>query len=71
VPLKDLHQSVISGPFTPWGLDVIGHINLPSLRGCQYILALTDYFSKWTEAIALPIVKEWDVADFIRHVIIY
>ncbi|XP_058106893.1 uncharacterized protein LOC131250624 [Magnolia sinica] len=33
--------------------------------------AATDYFSKWTEAIALRNVKDKDVVNFIRHVIIY
>lgn len=53
------------------GLDVIGPINPPSYRGKQYILAATNYFSKWTEAVTLRSVKEKDVVNFIRHVIIY
>ena len=50
---EELHQIVSSWPFASWGLDVIGPINPPSSQGRQYILAATDYFSKWTEAIIL------------------
>ncbi|XP_058087561.1 uncharacterized protein LOC131234655 [Magnolia sinica] len=71
VPPEDLHQTVTSWPFTAWGLDVIGPINPPSSKGKQYILVATDYFSKWTEVIALRNVKEKDVDNFIRHAIIY
>ncbi|XP_058078141.1 uncharacterized protein LOC131226577 [Magnolia sinica] len=71
VPPEALHQTVTSWPFAAWGLDVIGLINPPSSKGNQYILAVTDYFCKWTEAIALRNVKEKDVVNFIRHVIIY
>ncbi|XP_058077176.1 uncharacterized protein LOC131225626 [Magnolia sinica] len=65
-PLEDLHQSVAFG-----GLDVIGPINLPSAKGKQYILAATDYFSKYIEAIASRNVKEKDIVNFILHAIIY
>ncbi|MGV7988762.1 integrase, partial [Mycobacterium kansasii] len=71
VPPEDLHQSVASWPFSAWGFDVIGPINPPSSKGKQYILAVTDYFSKWSEAIALRNVREKEVVDFIRHAIIY
>ncbi|XP_058111647.1 uncharacterized protein LOC131254964 [Magnolia sinica] len=70
-PLEDLHQLVASWPSATWGLDVIGPINLPSAKGQKYILAATNYFSKWTEAIALQNVKERDVIHFIRHEIIH
>ncbi|KAL0396596.1 UNVERIFIED_CONTAM: hypothetical protein Scaly_0108000 [Sesamum calycinum] len=36
-----------------------------------YILAATDYFSKWAEAVPLKEVKKENVADFIRTHIIY
>ncbi|XP_058103086.1 uncharacterized protein LOC131246729 [Magnolia sinica] len=71
MPPEDLHQIVTSWPFATCGVDVIGSINPPSSKGKQYILAATDYFSKWTEAIALRNVKEKDVVNFIRHAIIY
>ncbi|KAG9450526.1 hypothetical protein H6P81_010491 [Aristolochia fimbriata] len=37
----------------------------------QYILAATDYFSKWAEAAAYREVKATTIADFIRTQIIY
>jgi len=39
--------------------------------GYSYILAATDYFSKWAEAILLREVKKENVVDFIRVHIIY
>ncbi|KAL0300051.1 UNVERIFIED_CONTAM: hypothetical protein Sangu_3142600, partial [Sesamum angustifolium] len=41
------------------------------LRRHLYILAATDYFSKWAEAVPLKEVKKENVADFIRTHIIY
>jgi len=37
----------------------------------MYILAATNYFSKWAEAIALKEVKKDNVVDFIRTHIIF
>ncbi|KAH6815278.1 hypothetical protein C2S51_020098 [Perilla frutescens var. frutescens] len=42
-----------------------------SSGGHLYILAATDYFSKWAEAIPLREVKKENVADFIKGNIIY
>ena len=39
--------------------------------GYQYILASTDYFSKWAEAASYKEVKKETVATFIRTNIIY
>jgi hypothetical protein len=35
------------------GMDMIGKINPPSSKGHQFILAITDYFTKWVEAIPI------------------
>ncbi|KAL0319614.1 UNVERIFIED_CONTAM: hypothetical protein Sradi_5222900 [Sesamum radiatum] len=69
-PPESLHPTVASWPFDAWGLDVVGPITKSS-RGHLYILAATDYFSKWAEAIPLKEVKMENVADFIRTNIIY
>ncbi|KAL0290919.1 UNVERIFIED_CONTAM: hypothetical protein Scaly_2653800 [Sesamum calycinum] len=53
-----------------WGLDVVGPLTKCS-AGHLYILAATDYFSKWAEAVPLKEVKKENVADFIRINIIY
>ncbi|XP_021822181.1 uncharacterized protein LOC110763657 [Prunus avium] len=42
-----------------------------SSRQHQYILAATDYFSKWAEAIPLKEVRADNVTNFIRNHIIY
>jgi len=54
-----------------WGMDVVGPISPPSSKGHRFILAITDYFSKWAEAIPLKKVKSSDVIKFIKHHIIY
>ena len=41
----------------PWyniGIDFIGPINPSSSKGNRYILTISDYFSKFVEAVALP-----------------
>ncbi|KAL8158917.1 hypothetical protein V2J09_000454, partial [Rumex salicifolius] len=48
-----------------------GSLSPSSSRGHQYILAATDYFSKWTEAIPLKGVGSKDVVNFIRVHLIY
>ncbi|XP_019150177.1 PREDICTED: uncharacterized protein LOC109146984 [Ipomoea nil] len=52
-PPELLHPTVASWPFDAWGLDVVGPITPKSSAGHSYILAATDYFSKWAEAVAL------------------
>ncbi|XP_070057591.1 uncharacterized protein [Nicotiana tomentosiformis] len=51
-PPKVLHPTVASLPFDAWGLDVVGPLPKSS-GGHLYILAATDYFSKWAEVMAL------------------
>ena len=48
-PPQLLFPSVLSWPFHAWELDVIGPLKPASSRGHMFILAATDYFSKWTE----------------------
>ncbi|KAG9450498.1 hypothetical protein H6P81_010463 [Aristolochia fimbriata] len=70
-PPEPLHPTIASWPFEAWGMDIIGPITPKSDSDKQYILAATDYFSKWAEATAYQEVKETTVADFIRTQIIY
>ncbi|KAG9444536.1 hypothetical protein H6P81_015876 [Aristolochia fimbriata] len=70
-PPMPLHPTVASWPFEAWGMDIIGPITPKSDTDRQYILAATDYFSKWAEAAAYREVKATTVADFIRTQIIY
>ncbi|KAM1238186.1 hypothetical protein ACFX13_039701 [Malus domestica] len=57
-PPEPLHPTATSWPFDAWGLDVVGPITPKSSAGEAYILAATDYFSKWAEAIPLKEVKK-------------
>ncbi|CAM8912699.1 unnamed protein product [Rhodiola kirilowii] len=70
-PPEYLHPTVASWPFEAWGLDVVGPINPKASNGHTYILAATDYFSKWAEAVTLREVKKENVVDFITKHIIY
>ncbi|CAM8988403.1 unnamed protein product [Rhodiola kirilowii] len=70
-PPEPLHPTVASWPFEAWGLDVVGPINPKASNGHTYILAATDYFSKWAEAVTLREVKKENVVEFITKHIIY
>ncbi|KAG7564374.1 Integrase catalytic core [Arabidopsis suecica] len=51
-------------PFMRWSMDIIGPLHR-STRGVQYLLVLTDYFSKWIEAEAYASIKDSVVNTFI------
>ncbi|TYK15311.1 uncharacterized protein E5676_scaffold1706G00190 [Cucumis melo var. makuwa] len=70
-PLEPLLPTVASWSFEAWRLDLVGPITPKSSAEHSYILAATDYFSKWVEAISLREVKKENVANFIRIHIIY
>ncbi|XP_062112479.1 uncharacterized protein LOC133823638 [Humulus lupulus] len=70
-PPQPLHPSILSWPFETWGMDVIGPSTPPSSKAHKYIFSITDYFSKWAEAVPLKEVRAEDVADFIRTHVIY
>jgi hypothetical protein len=57
----------IEEPFTQWGLDVIGPINLKSSKGHSYILTTTYYFTKWKEAVALKKVDSDELIRFLKE----
>ncbi|KAL0363836.1 UNVERIFIED_CONTAM: hypothetical protein Sangu_0481200 [Sesamum angustifolium] len=52
------------------GLDVVGPLTKSS-GGHLYILAATNFLSKWAEAVPLKEVKKENVADFIRTTSFY
>ena len=70
-PPVPLHPTIPAWPFDGWGIDVIGPIDPPSSRGHRFILAATDYFSKWAEAVPLREVKSDNVINFLERNIIY
>jgi hypothetical protein len=51
VPASVMNPIVKPWPFRGWGMDMIGKINPQSSKGHQFILAITDYFTKSVEAI--------------------
>ncbi|PKU82262.1 hypothetical protein MA16_Dca017484 [Dendrobium catenatum] len=70
-PPNVLHPTIASWPFESWGTDIIGPIDPPSSKGHRFILAATDYFSKWAEAVPLREVKTHNVLQFFRDHIVY
>ena len=44
---------VVTIPFYMIGVDIIGPLKTTS-RGNKYILSVTDYYTKYAEAVALP-----------------
>ena len=66
-PSELLHPIVASWPFEAYGIDIVGPISPSSIKGHRFILAITDYFSKWAEAIPLIEVKTSNMVNFIKH----
>jgi hypothetical protein len=58
-------------PFRGWGMDMISKINPPSSKGQQFILAITDYFTKWVEAVPMKSVASKDVINFVKEYVIH
>jgi hypothetical protein len=71
VPVSVMNPIIKPWPFRGWGMDMIGKINPPSSKGHQYILAITDYFTKWVEAIPMKSVTSKDVVNFIKEHVIH
>ncbi|KAG7557044.1 Integrase catalytic core [Arabidopsis suecica] len=56
-------------PFMRWSMDIVGPMHR-STRGVQYLLVLTDYFSKWIEAEAYISIHDSVVKTFLwKHII--
>jgi transposase InsO family protein len=71
VPTSVMNPIIKLCPFRGWGLDMISKINPPSSKGHQYILAITDYFTKGVEAIPMKTVASKDVINFIKEHVIH
>ncbi|KAI3769901.1 hypothetical protein L6452_01015 [Arctium lappa] len=68
-PSEPLHSTLIPWPFMKWGMDIVG--KLPPAPGQNvFLLVLTDYFSKWVEAVAFSQVRDKEVVSFIQTNII-
>ena len=65
-PSEFLHASIPSWPFMKWGMDIVG--KMPPAPGQKvFMLAMTDYFSKWIEAEAFRQVTSKEVISFIKR----
>jgi hypothetical protein len=61
-----LQPIIVEQPFSQWGLDVVGPINLKSSKGHIYILTTTYYFMKWPEAVELKKVDAEELIKFLK-----
>jgi hypothetical protein len=71
VPASVMNPIVKLWPFRGWGMDMIGKINPPSSKGHQFILAITDYFTKWVEVVPMKSVASKDVIYFVKEHVIH
>jgi len=69
MPAEFFHPISASWPFMKWGMDIVG--KLPEAPGGKvFMLAVTDYFSKWIEADAFKHVTETEVISFLTKNVI-
>ena len=57
-----LQQEPVAGRFERVAIDIMGELPL-TVNGNKYILVISDYFTKWTQAFALPDQTAFTVAD--------
>jgi len=65
--MLELHPIPVKSPWYHIGIDFVGPITPLSHNGNRYILTLSDYFTKWVEAVALPL--KWLLNLFSRYVL--
>ncbi|PKU63440.1 hypothetical protein MA16_Dca026010 [Dendrobium catenatum] len=70
-PPNPLHPTIASWPFECWGTNIIGLIDPPSSARHHFILAATNYFSKWAEADPFKEVTSEHVINFFTYNIVY
>ena len=49
--VPELHPIAVKSPWYMIGIDFIGPISPESEDGSRYILTISDYFTKWVEAL--------------------
>ncbi|RDY02026.1 Pol polyprotein, partial [Mucuna pruriens] len=65
-----LHNLTSLWPFSMWGPDIIGPIELKASNWHRFILVAIDYFRKWVEATSYANVTKSVVVNFIKRDII-
>ena len=64
-----LHPIQVDQPFSHCGLDFIGPISPPSISSHKWILATTNYFTRWMEEITLKDAIENLVVELLDGII--
>ena len=64
----ELHPVPVKSPWHHLGMDFVGPISPPSLGGNQYILTVSDYFTKFAWAKAMPTKEAVNVVSALREV---
>ena len=67
----ELHCVPVKSPWFHIAIDFIGPINPVSAAGNCYILTVSDYFTKFTEAVPLPDKGAFGVAKSLFKVAVY
>ena len=64
VQAPELHPVPVKSPWYHVAIDFIGPITPTSQKGNRYILTISDYFTKYAEAIPLPtnVQLKWQVS---------
>ena len=64
----ELHPVPVKSPWFHIAIDFIGPVNPTSLKGMKYILTISDYFTKFVQAIPLPDKRSSGVASVLFKV---
>jgi len=67
LPMLPLVPVKTEAPFQQWGLDFIGEIHPPYSNQHKWILAATDYFTKWTKDIHVRNANHTMITIFLYH----
>lgn len=68
VERPELHPVPVKSPWHHLGMDFVGPISPPSTKGNRYILTISDYFTKFAWAKALPTKEAVNVVGALREV---
>ncbi|XP_033512022.2 uncharacterized protein [Nicotiana tomentosiformis] len=71
VPPSELNAMSSPWPFSTWGIDIIGPIELTPSNGYRFILVAIDYFTKWVEAASYKVVTKKVIANFVQDRFVY
>ena len=64
----ELHPVPVQTPWFHLGVDFIGPISPVSSKGNCFILTLSDYFTKWVEAVPLPTKESSGISQALMRV---